>query len=532
MNKPRVFCVTLYICLLSSAATAQEGAELLEQSGIQGGVVVHLGCGDATLTEQLLANDRYRVHGLDTDPDKVKAARNRLVAAGRYGAVSVDRWDGEHLPYVDNFVNLIVAAGAGAGVSEEELMRVLAPNGVLLMQREGEWQKTVKPWPAEMDDWTHYFHGPDGNPAGNDTLVAPPKRLQWLGSPGWSRHHDHMASMTSLVSANGRLFYILDEGSRASIQLPSHWQSDRPRRFQRHHPLEARYPRWASKDFGLRAARPICCGGWWRLATACMSPWASTRRPRPGRRHRRDAGDVRGQRVHARDRGRRRHGTPGRRPRAVAPARLPPRRHIRLGEHAGLEHRLGLAGRDPEHRGLRRRVGQAALENTSRPSLPARWPPTPTRSSFTTARNSSASTAAPASTRWEAEETPLKMPVHSNTGPRVLIYEDMVLLAANNGKVSGWSLDDGQKLWEQHQKPSGHMSLKDLFVVDGLVWTAAIAGSRDDGVLTGYDPEDRREVSASSRPTCSSTGSTIAAIRPRPAGRFCSPAATAPSSST
>ena len=92
-------------------------------------------------------------------------------------------------------------------------------------------------------------------------------------------------------------------------------------------------------------------------------------------------------------------------------------------------------------------------------------------------------------TRWEAEETPLKMPVHSNTGPRVLIYEDMVLLAANDGKVSGWTLDDGKKVWENRQKPSGHMSLKDLFVVDGLAWTAAIAGNRDDGVWTGYDPK-------------------------------------------
>jgi len=42
------------------------------------------------------------------------------------------------------------------------------------------------------------------------------------------------------------------------------------------------------------------------------------------------------------------------------------------------------------------------------------------------------------------------------------------------------------------------MSLKDLFVVDGLVWTGAIANSRDDGVFTGYDVftgEKKREFS-------------------------------------
>ena len=63
-------------------------------------------------------------------------------------------------------------------------MRVLAPNGVVLMKRGGEWQKTVKPWPEEMDEWTHYFHGPDGNPVGqDDSWSAPPKRLQWSAVP-------------------------------------------------------------------------------------------------------------------------------------------------------------------------------------------------------------------------------------------------------------------------------------------------------------------------------------------------------------
>jgi hypothetical protein len=75
-----------------------------------------------------------------------------------------------------------------------------------------------------MDQWTHYFHGPEGNPVAQDTAVGPPQRLQWLGSPRWSRHHDHMASKTSMVSAGGRVFYILDEGPRSSIQLPSAWR--------------------------------------------------------------------------------------------------------------------------------------------------------------------------------------------------------------------------------------------------------------------------------------------------------------------
>jgi hypothetical protein len=101
--------------------------------------------------------------------------------------------------------------------------------------------------------------------------------------------------------------------------------------------------------------------------------------------------------------------------------------------------------------------------------------------------------------RWEAEDTVLELPVKSSTGPRVLIYEDMVLLVANDGKVSGWTLAEGTRVWEQPQMPSGHMSLKDLIVVDGLSWTASIAGSSNDGVWIGYDPKtgERRRRFAS-----------------------------------
>jgi outer membrane protein assembly factor BamB len=128
-----------------------------------------------------------------------------------------------HLPYADNLVNLIVVEEA-EDLSEAELRRVLAPGGVSLVRRKGQWKKVVKTWPAEMDEWTHYFHGADGNPVANDSIVAPPDRLQWIGSPRWSRHHDHVASMSALVSASGRIFYIFDEGLTASVQFPSRWR--------------------------------------------------------------------------------------------------------------------------------------------------------------------------------------------------------------------------------------------------------------------------------------------------------------------
>ncbi|HID20800.1 MAG TPA: hypothetical protein EYP14_00150, partial [Planctomycetaceae bacterium] len=97
---------------------------------------------------------------------------------------------------------------------------------------------------------------------------------------------------------------------------------------------------------------------------------------------------------------------------------------------------------------------------------------------------------------WQSEPARTPMPVHTNTGPRVLISDDVVLFAGNTGKMSGWSLKDGRKLWEQKHLPSGHMSLRDLMVVQGLAWTGRIAQSSDNGIFIGYDPisgEKKRE---------------------------------------
>ncbi|HID23724.1 MAG TPA: methyltransferase domain-containing protein, partial [Planctomycetaceae bacterium] len=198
-------------------------ARVLELAGVQGGLVVHLGCGDGRLTAALRASEAYLVHGLDPDAANVAAAREHIRSLGLYGPISVDRLSGRRLPYVDNLVNLLIAERPEL-VPESELYRVLAPDGVLCLRREGKRVKRVKRRPDNIDEWSHYLHDPSNNAVCADEVVGPPRRLQWVGSPRYTRHHDHMSSFSAAVTAGGRFFYILDEGSHASILLPPHWQ--------------------------------------------------------------------------------------------------------------------------------------------------------------------------------------------------------------------------------------------------------------------------------------------------------------------
>ena len=214
-------------CMLSVAKVYQTGQEqganqILEATGVKGGLIVHIGCGDGKLTAALRANDSYLVHGLDADANNIEKAREHIRSLGLYGKVSVELFAGDRLPYIDNLINLIVSEDLGR-VSMVEVMRALCPNGVAYIKIGDTWWKIVKPRPQDIDEWTHYLHDASGNAVAHDSVVGPPRRFQWVGSPRWSRHHDRMASVSACVSADGRIFYIIDEGSRACIQLPSKW---------------------------------------------------------------------------------------------------------------------------------------------------------------------------------------------------------------------------------------------------------------------------------------------------------------------
>ncbi|UCD27788.1 MAG: PQQ-binding-like beta-propeller repeat protein, partial [Planctomycetota bacterium] len=180
------------------------------------------GCGDGTLTAALCVNDSYLVHGLDANPGDVERAREHIRSLGIYGKVSTEHWSGKRLPYIDNLVNLFVSQDPGE-ILMDEVLRVLAPNGVAYIKRGDTWVRTTKPRPKEIDEWTHYLHDANNNAVANDSVVGPPRRLQWTGSPKWGRHHDRMSSVSAVVSAGGRVFYIFDEASRLSVLIPPKW---------------------------------------------------------------------------------------------------------------------------------------------------------------------------------------------------------------------------------------------------------------------------------------------------------------------
>ena len=233
--------------------TMATAAEMIRFSGSPGGMAAIVGPQDASLALALAKQGTFTVQCLVTDDDKCQAARNAVGAQGVYGTVSVDTLDSNRLHYTNNLLNLVVIdSQANHQISVSEVLRVMAPLGTAwlhaasqddaqqlqsqfaavatedlsIVDHDSLWVRFTKPWPKDIDQWSHFLHGADGNPVARDRVVGPPQHYQWVAGPMWLRSHETDSSICTMVTAAGRLFFIVDEAPislAGDHELPDKW---------------------------------------------------------------------------------------------------------------------------------------------------------------------------------------------------------------------------------------------------------------------------------------------------------------------
>ncbi len=463
-----------------------------EASGVKGGLVVHLGCGGGRLTAALGSGDAYLVQGLDAEAGNVEKAREHVKSLGLYGRVSIDRLSGERLPYVDNLVNLVVAEDL-SGVSVDEVMRVLAPQGVAYVAQDGQWKKTVKPRPQEIDDWTHYLYDPTNNAVSQDEVIEPLGRMQWMGSPRWSRHHDHMSSLSSLVSAAGRLFYIFDEGSTASIVLPSHWYLIGRDAFNGTILWKRPIERWHTQLWPLKSGpalltrRLVAVDDVVYVTLGLHAP-LSALDAATGQTLRTYEDTAATEEVLVSD------GT------LFLVVNKEPEKTWR--EYSELsEIKQGV--RDPQWKGGEKTVmaldaesGKVLWQEDSFVS-PSTLAVDAERVYFHDGDKIVALDRQSGDARWASEPLPVWQKIQSWFVPSLVVYKDVVLWAGGEEMIphrggedtmTALAAETGKTLWNAPHAPSGYQSAEDLLVAGGLVWTGATTNGGYDGVFRGHDP--------------------------------------------
>ncbi len=485
------------VSALADAAASSEprvlARQILAATGVKGGLIVHVGCGDGKLTAALRASESYSVHGLDAAAANIAKARAHIQSLGLYGTVSVEQWDGKRLPYIDNLVNLVICEQAGL-VPQDEMMRVLCPDGVAYIRRSQpgaavpQWTKSVKPRPKETDEWTHYLHDASNNAVSNDTVVGPPRRLQWAGSPRWSRHHDRMASMSALVSAKGRLFYIMDQGSRASILLPSKWALFARDAFNGtilwKRPIAKWYPHmWPFKSGHAQLPRRLVAVGGGVYATLSLDAPLTALDAATGETVRVYKGSKNTEEVIASD---------------GVLFLLVNEAPFKAQEFSPVHRSIGQAKArvakgwpwDEKPRSVlavRADTGEI-LWRKPHPVVPLTLAANGERVLFHNGQKIVCLDRKSGEEMWSSEPITRRSSITTNFGPTLVVYQDVVLFAGGDRAMYGLSAKDGKTLWKGEHRRGGHNSPEDLLVVGGLAWSGSIAGGRDTGIFTGRDP--------------------------------------------
>jgi outer membrane protein assembly factor BamB len=494
--------VILTILLISSTLPAQsltpkqQAQGILNVSGVQGGLIVQVGCGDGRLTAALRANDSYLVQGLDRSESSVQAARAYLQSLGIYGVVSVEKLESDRLPYIDNLVNLVVSEDLGA-VPMSEVMRVLCPNGVAYIKSNGRWTKTVKPRPKDIDEWTHDLHDASNNAVAHDTVIGPPRRMQWVGSPRYSRHHDRMSSVSAVVSAGGRVFYIFDEAPDASILIPSQWALIARDAFNGTILWKRRIKHWFTQYWPLKSGpaelpRRLVAEGDRVYVTLALDAPLTALDAATGRTVRTYEGTTATEEV--------------------------------IFSNGVLFALVNNAADKPDYDGsarfargysskfwngaprkimaIRADTGQVLWTVVSS-VLPGTLAADDKHVVFHDGNDVVCLDRNTGRDLWRSQPVARAKEIHSFYLPTLVLYKDVVLFSGGEtaglqtgswyttGKdtMTALSAKTGDVLWAAYHPPSGYRSPEDLLVASGLVWTGATTSGRATGVFTGRNPE-------------------------------------------
>ena len=241
MHKHMACGLVLLACataLVAAEAPADNLAKtVLDKAAVRVGVCEMPRAGDGTLAAAFAQRGVPTVHALVPDAKAADAARKPAAAVGVLGSqVIVETGKPDALPLADWVADLYLVADATdanlKSLSAAEAGRVLSPyRGVALVgnpagTKGGLTKAALEAWAKDTggtttisddagglwavvkmpplkggDDWSHYYHGPDGNPVSQDTAFSGNRyQLQWHDYPIEGERN------YTVVASAGRLF--------------------------------------------------------------------------------------------------------------------------------------------------------------------------------------------------------------------------------------------------------------------------------------------------------------------------------------
>lgn len=253
---------------LTSVYEAAAEAIVME-TGVKRGYCLILGAERGRLAKELALRTELTIVGVEPDPEKVRAARLALDAAGLYGErVTVEHGDVGNLPFSNYFANLIVSdsllltgkipgraaelarhvkpwggsicLGAPANapararaITSEKLAGWLADaelGQTQISRTNGLWATLKRGALSGAGSWTHQYAEPGNTACSDDQLLGGPLGLLWFGAPGPALMVNRHNAAAAPLAINGKLFVqgennVMAHDSYNGLRL---WKRDIP----------------------------------------------------------------------------------------------------------------------------------------------------------------------------------------------------------------------------------------------------------------------------------------------------------------
>ncbi|MHC4556904.1 MAG: outer membrane protein assembly factor BamB family protein [Planctomycetota bacterium] len=207
MKKVKTCLLIIEFAILLSQSTfsmAKQDQSILEKIGVTHGICIVLGDTNCELALQLARDSELLVYVQLPQAKDVESSRTIVDKAGLYGThIFIEKGDLTRLHLSDNLADAVITVGEATDISQTEVLRILRPQGKALLGN----KELVKPYPKDVDNWSHPYHGPDNNPQSTDELARAPYLTQFLAKPWYCP----MPEVT--VASDGRIFKAF--GNRA-----------------------------------------------------------------------------------------------------------------------------------------------------------------------------------------------------------------------------------------------------------------------------------------------------------------------------
>jgi len=170
---------------------------IIDKIGVTRGICVLLGDAGGKLAISLAEESELLTYVQLRGREDVNMTRHAVDSAGFYGTrIFVEEGRTSRVHLADNLADAVIVAGSETGIPESEVLRVLRPGGIALING----KEMVKPFPGGMDDWSHPYHGPDNNPQSGDMIARAPYLTQFLAEP-------YYAPLTQVAVASGGIVF-------------------------------------------------------------------------------------------------------------------------------------------------------------------------------------------------------------------------------------------------------------------------------------------------------------------------------------